>query len=99
MVASNGKKALYRSGNGDRAFKHIVPHAVDDFDADKAGWKVHRVYEKQRRDLLYERWLLPRLAELRGVVHLYKSFDLQKCSDHKLRERGVVNVLEFVPQV
>ena len=99
LIASNEKKVVYLTDDKTIAFKHIAPHKAKDFGAKNAKWKIHRVFEKQRRDLIYERWLLPRLEEIESFVELYSSFDLQLCDEESLRERGIVNLLEFVPQV
>lgn len=96
FVASNGKKIVFRLANGTLALKHsVASDAVE--HKDKTMWKVYRVPEKQRRDLLYERWVLQRLARIDGIVRLHASADLSACPQQHLSAMGVVNVVDFVP--
>lgn len=97
FVASNGKKIVFRLANESLALKHSVASAAVEHK-EKTAWKVYRVPEKQRRDLLYERWVLQRLARVDGVVRLHASADLSACVQAHLSSMGVVNIVDFVPR-
>jgi hypothetical protein len=95
-LASNGKKVVYHLAEQSLALKHSVSAEQVEHN-DKTLWKLGRVPEKQRRDLLYERWLLPRLAHIDGIVQLHAALNLSECAEPELRAIGVANVVEFVP--
>lgn len=96
-LTSNGKKVVYHLTEQSLALKHSVDAEQVEHN-DKTLWKLGRVPEKQRRDLLYERWLLPRLSHIDGIVQLHAALNLSECAQPEARKIGVANVVEFVPR-